>query len=76
MSKTQNKTQPTKLTPAAHIITVENPKQRSEAKLLLELFRETTKTKCVMWGNIFGFGSYHYKYPSGREGDFQPLVLR
>ena len=23
-----------------------------------------------MWGNIFGFGQYHYKYDSGREGDF------
>lgn len=70
MTKTQNKTQPTKLTPAAFINTISDEKQRTEAKILLSIFDDVTKTKGVMWGNIFGFGSYHYTYPSGREGDF------
>lgn len=69
MAKNQNKTQPTKLTPTAYIKTLDINQQK-EAKVLLALFQEVTKTKGVMWGNIFGFGSYHYKYPSGREGDF------
>ena len=69
MAKNQNKTQPTTLTPTAYIQTLEKEQQK-EAKVLLALFQEVTKTKGVMWGNIFGFGSYHYKYPSGREGDF------
>jgi len=67
--KNQNKTKPTKLTPTAYIKTLDIAQQK-EAKILLALFQEVTKTKGVMWGNIFGFGSYHYKYPSGREGDF------
>jgi len=40
----------------------------------LELFKRTTKEPAVMWGeSIVGFGSYHYKYDSGREGDM-PLT--
>jgi hypothetical protein len=70
MTKNQNKTKPIKQTPRAYIKKLPDEKQRAEAKALLELFEKVTKTKGVMWGNIFGFGSYHYKYPSGREGDF------
>jgi hypothetical protein len=35
----------------------------------VKLYEKVTKKKCVMWGQIFGFGEYHYKYESGREGD-------
>jgi len=66
---TQVKTEAKKLTAAAYIKTLDDLKQRKEAKELLTLFKEVTKTKPVMWGNMFGFGSYHYKYESGREGD-------
>lgn len=44
--------------------------EQQQAKVLLRLFKEVTGMKPVMWGNIIGFGSYHYKYDSGREGDF------
>src|SRR5262249_29613891 len=44
--------------------------RRSDAKLLVELMREVTGQPAVMWGSsIIGFGSRHYRYASGREGD-------
>ena len=49
---------------------VENPKKREDAYKLLDIFTETTGFKAKMWGpSIIGFGSYHYKYASGHEGD-------
>ena len=49
---------------------VENPKKREDAYKLLDIFTETTGLKAKMWGpSIIGFGSYHYKYASGHEGD-------
>ncbi|MCQ2009629.1 DUF1801 domain-containing protein [Sporolactobacillus sp. STSJ-5] len=52
------------------IETVENPKKREDTYRLLNLFTETTGYEAKMWGpSIIGFGSYHYKYASGHEGD-------
>jgi len=49
---------------------VESPKKREDAYKLLELFTETTGFEAKMWGpSIIGFGSYHYKYTTGHEGD-------
>lgn len=53
---------------------VESPKKREDACRLLDIFTETTGYPAKMWGpSIIGFGSYHYKYKSGHEGD-APLV--
>ncbi|MGM8364941.1 DUF1801 domain-containing protein [Virgibacillus sp. W0181] len=53
---------------------VESPRKREDAYKLLDIFTETTGYKAKMWGpSIIGFGSYHYKYASGHEGD-APLV--
>ncbi|MCL7748681.1 DUF1801 domain-containing protein [Halalkalibacter alkaliphilus] len=53
---------------------VESVKKRQDAYQLLELFTEATGYEAKMWGpSIIGFGSYHYKYESGHEGD-APLV--
>ncbi|MGG0719731.1 DUF1801 domain-containing protein [Robertmurraya massiliosenegalensis] len=53
---------------------VESPKKREDAYRLLDIFTEVTGYKAKMWGpSIIGFGSYHYKYASGHEGD-APLV--
>lgn len=53
---------------------VENEQKKADAYRLLEIFEEVTGNKSKMWGpSIIGFGSYHYKYASGREGD-APLV--
>ncbi|QCR31904.1 DUF1801 domain-containing protein [Lysinibacillus sp. SGAir0095] len=56
------------------IESVENDKKKADAYQLLEIFEEVTGYDAKMWGpSIIGFGSYHYKYASGREGD-APLV--
>ena len=50
---------------------VEPDRRRKDAKAVLELIKRVTGEKAVMWGpSIVGFGEYHYKYDSGREGDF------
>ena len=49
---------------------IENTRRREDAGRLLELMCEITREPPRMWGaSIVGFGSYHYKYESGREGD-------
>jgi hypothetical protein len=69
-----NKTKATKLSVAAFIDALENPAQRADAKVLVKTMRNATGEKPTMWGpSIVGFGSYHYKYDSGREGD-APLI--
>lgn len=66
----ENKTQPTRATAEGFIASVEPERRRDEARTLLALFRRVTGWEPVMWGpSIIGFGSYHYKYDSGREGD-------
>lgn len=53
---------------------VESLKKKEDAYKLLDIFTETTGFAAKMWGpSIIGFGSYHYKYESGHEGD-APLV--
>lgn len=53
---------------------VENPKKKEDAYRLLDIFTEVTGYEAKMWGpTIIGFGTYHYKYASGHEGD-APLV--
>lgn len=56
------------------IESVESEKKKADAYQLLAIFEEITGMKAKMWGpSIIGFGKYHYKYASGREGD-APLV--
>jgi hypothetical protein len=53
---------------------VDSPKKREDAYRLLDIFTEMTGYPAKMWGpSIIGFGTYHYKYESGHEGD-APLV--
>lgn len=53
---------------------VDSPKKREDAYQLLDIFTEATGYEAKMWGpSIIGFGSYHYKYASGHEGE-APLV--
>ncbi len=65
----KNKTVPTKKSFTGYIKTLSAAEQQ-QAKKLLTIFKDATSMEPVMWGNIIGFGSYHYKYESGREGDF------
>ena len=64
------KTKPTEVSPESHIATIANEEQRNDAQSLVALMRRVTKQEPRMWGqSIVGFGSYHYKYASGHEGD-------
>lgn len=64
-------TVPTKNSAVEFINAVDNETRRKDAKTLLALMKKITGDKAVMWGpSIIGFGEYHYKYESGREGDF------
>ena len=50
---------------------VEHPKRREDGFTVLELMKKVTKEEPRMWGSsIIGFGSYHYRYASGQEGDW------
>ena len=49
---------------------VDNPNKREDAYRLLDIFSEATGMEAKMWGDsMIGYGSYHYKYASGHEGD-------
>ncbi|QBP41017.1 DUF1801 domain-containing protein [Paenisporosarcina antarctica] len=64
------KTRETESSVIEFIENVENIKKREDAYKLLDIFSETTGFTAKMWGpSIIGFGSYHYKYESGHEGD-------
>ena len=66
---TENKTKPTDVSVDEFIDTAAEPR-RSEARRVVAIMREVTGVEPVMWGpSMIGFGSYHYKYESGREGD-------
>jgi hypothetical protein len=65
-----NKTGPTEISVAAFVDAVAEPVRRSDAKALIKLMKDATGEKPKMWGpSIIGFGTHHYKYESGREGD-------
>ena len=69
-----NKTKPTTISVAAFIDAIADPTRRADAKALVKVMQSAAKEKPRMWGpSIIGFGSYHYKYESGREGDM-PLI--
>ena len=66
----ENKTRPTDASVEAFLDAVDDGK-RSDARVLADVMAEVTGAAGVMWGSsIVGFGSYHYRYASGREGDF------
>ena len=69
-----NKTKPTKVSVAGFINALTDPAKRADAKALVKLMQSAAGEKPKMWGpSIIGFGSHHYKYESGREGDM-PLI--
>ena len=67
----ENKTKPTDLSVVNFLASVENDRRRKDAVAVWELMKDVTGLKPVMWGAaMVGFGTYHYKYASGREGDW------
>ncbi|MCF6198990.1 MAG: DUF1801 domain-containing protein [Hyphomicrobiaceae bacterium] len=70
MSKANNKTIQTGQSVADFLASIEHPVRRADGLALLELFDKTTGLPAKMWGSsIIGYGRYHYKYDSGREGE-------
>ena len=66
----ENKTKPTTASVVLFIKSIENESRRKDCKQLSKLMREITGKRAKMWGDsIVGFGKYHYKYKTGREGD-------
>ncbi len=56
---------------SAFLNAIEDPQRRKDCKAVAKFMREATGSRGAMWGDaIVGFGSYHYKYASGREGDW------
>ena len=70
----ENKTRPTKASVAAFIGALTDPARRADTRALVKWMQSATGERPKMWGpSIIGFGSYHYAYDSGREGDM-PLI--
>jgi hypothetical protein len=65
-----NKTVPTGKSVSEFLEGISQPKKKADANKLLEIMKSITGEEPAMWGpSIIGFGSYHYRYDSGREGD-------
>lgn len=72
----KNKTVETGNSVAAFVAAIKDEKKRNDFLAVIELVTKTTKLEPKMWGSaIVGFGSYHYKYDSGREGEAALLSI-
>jgi hypothetical protein len=66
----ETKTRPTDAIVDVFLEGVEHPVRRADGKLLRGMMERITGEPATMWGpSIIGFGSYHYRYVSGHEGD-------
>ncbi len=65
------KTKPNQADVEKFIASVEDARKRRDSRALLVMMQEITGARPRMWGDsIVGFGTYHYRYASGREGDW------
>lgn len=70
----ENQIKPTQQKVSDFVAKIPDATRRADAQTLIAMMQKVTKEKPVMWGPaIVGFGSYHYVYETGREGDM-PLV--
>jgi hypothetical protein len=70
MHMAETKTKPTQVKVDDFIAAVEKPVRRADAKVVRDMMERVTGEPATMWGpTIVGFGSYHYRYASGHEGD-------
>lgn len=66
----ENKTKETKASVNKFINSIKDERIKADCKQIISVMKNITKEDPKMWGSgIVGFGSYHYKYESGREGD-------
>jgi hypothetical protein len=74
ISMAENKTKPTKDSATAFLAKIQNRQLREDCRSIATLMKTVSKFKPVMWGpSIVGFGTLHYVYESGREGDM-PVI--
>jgi hypothetical protein len=67
----ENKTKETGASVATFLNAVDDPRKRADARKVAAMMRRATGKNARMWGSsLVGYGKYHYKYDSGREGDF------
>jgi hypothetical protein len=67
----QNKTQVISASVIDFLNKIDHPGKKADAYVVLEMMNEISQQPAKMWGEtLIGFDSYHYKYESGREGDF------
>lgn len=65
-----NKTVPTRVSVTEFMNSIADPLQKADARKVAAIMRQVTGKRARMWGaSIVGYGTYHYKYASGREGD-------
>ncbi len=65
------KTKPTKQSVKDFVDAIKDEQQKKDCRTVSRIMKRSTKANPKLWGpGIVGFGSYHYKYASGREGDW------
>lgn len=70
------KTQPTKASVAAFLAAIPDEQRRKDCRAVAKMMQEATGEKPVIWGTgIVGFGTYRYRYASGREGDWPVIAF-
>ena len=76
MAKVELKTQKNDGDVDKFLDSVDSEQRKKDAKAVTKMMEEITGEKPVMWGaSIIGFGTYHYKYASGREADWMRIGL-
>lgn len=74
MAKAKNKTVENNSSVTDFIESIEDQKKKADSIIINALITELTGESPKMWGSsIIGYGNYHYKYESGREGDFMKI---
>ncbi|MEX1140656.1 MAG: DUF1801 domain-containing protein [Bacteroidota bacterium] len=71
MAKVDLKTKPNARSVQSFLARIKDPERKRDCAAIVKMMKSATGSKPTMWGpTIVGFGSYHYKYDSGREGDW------
>ncbi len=74
MAKAENKTKETEASVDTFLANIKDDQKKADCLVLKSMMSRITDSPVKMWGaSIVGFGTYHYKYDSGREGDFMKV---
>ncbi|HEV7345277.1 MAG TPA: DUF1801 domain-containing protein [Devosia sp.] len=65
----EQKTRPGSANVGEFLAAVEDPDRRRDCETLVEMMQQVAGKPPVLWGSMIGFGQYHYRYPTGTEGD-------